>query len=301
MALAPMSVKYSVVLLTETLFTFLVTAALVLWSRGKWKLSGLAWGLSMLTRPTSLFFVLLLFLFGLKQRRHLIMASIAFLTVLPWTVRNAVQFHSFIPVASQGGGILLLGTVNLNFREPIWTQIDHTVLFLPEDLEGKPESVQDRILFWKAIDIIRAHPLEWLKARAKQYPLFFADTGQYLHHISKRGVEGVFLTGNALFLLLSLIGLYILRDHFWRLAFLTLWPTYFALIHLPMWVEARYSLPIVPEMIILSTISVCSMLVPKNSNVNLDQSTGADYSSNNDRRGNFQRDYSRVSARVWQR
>jgi len=301
MALAPMSVKYSVVLLTETLFTFLVTAALVLWSRGKWKLSGLAWGLSMLTRPTSLFFVLLLFLFGLKQRRHLIMASIAFLTVLPWTVRNAVQFHSFIPVASQGGGILLLGTVNLNYREPIWTQIDHTVLFLPEDLEGKPESVQDRILFWKAIDIIRAHPLEWLKARAKQYPLFFADTGQYFHHISKRGVEGVFLTGNALFLLLSLIGLYILRDHFWRLAFLTLWPTYFALIHLPMWVEARYSLPIVPEMIILSTISVCSMLVPKNSNVNLDQSTGADYSSNNDRRGNFQRDYSRVSARVWQR
>jgi len=261
MALAPMSVRYSVVLLTETLFTFLVTAALVLWSRRKWKFAGLAWGLSMLTRPTSVFFVLLLFLFGFKQRRYLIMAGIAFLTVLPWTMRNAVQFHSFIPVASQGGGVLLLGTVNLNFREPIWTQIDHTVLFLPEEVEGKPESVQDQILFWKAIDFIRTHPLEWLKARAKQYPLFFADTGQYLHHISKRGVQGGFLISNALFLLLSLIGLWLLRDHFWRLPFLTLWPTYLAVIHLPVWVEARYSLAIVPEMIILSIIAVCSMSV----------------------------------------
>ena len=262
MALAPMSVRYSVVFLTETLFTFLVTAALLLWSRQKWKLSGIAWGLSMLTRPTSSFFVLLLFIFGLKRKPYLIMASIAFLTALPWTVRNAVQFHSFIPVASQGyGGNLLVGTVNLNFREPIWTQIGHTVLVAQEDLEGKPETVQDRLLCWKAVDIIRAHPLEWLKARAKQYPLLFADTGQYLHDISKRGVEGVFLTGNALFLMLSLIGLYILRGHFWRLAFLTLWPTYLALIHLPMWVEARYSLPMVPEMIILSALSLYSMLV----------------------------------------
>ena len=96
----------------------------------------------------------------------------------------------------------------------LWTQLGHTVLFPPEEVEGKPESVQDQILFWKAVDIIRAHPLEWLKARAKQYPLLFADTGQYLHGLSKRGVEVVFLTGNALFLMLSLIGLYILGDHF---------------------------------------------------------------------------------------
>lgn len=103
-----------------------------------------------------------------------------------------MRFHSFIPVASQGGGILLLGTVNLNFREPIWTQIDHTVLFRPEDLEGKPESVQDRILFWKAIDTIRAHPLEWLKARAKQYPIVLCRYGPIPSLHIRRGVEGVF-------------------------------------------------------------------------------------------------------------
>ena len=60
MALAPMTGRFTAVILTETLFTFLLTLGIFWWSRKHYALTGVTFGFGMLTRVTLLPFVLLL-------------------------------------------------------------------------------------------------------------------------------------------------------------------------------------------------------------------------------------------------
>jgi len=262
MALGPMSSRYSVILLTETCFTLLVTLALWLWSRERWKASGVVWGLSLLTRPTGLIFLLLLLPLGLlwRRRSYLLMAVMALLMITPWTVRNLLLFHRLIPIAASGyGNSLLVGTIDLDFRKPMWEQVIHSGLVEPSEIEGKSESEQDAVLMYKAVTRIKANPLGWLKARVKQYPLLYADEAQYLHNGNRTWkvcVEAVFLAGNLCLLILAGCGLYKLRRLLRELDFLLLFPIYLALIHLPMWVESRYSLPMTPALVILAVVGL---------------------------------------------
>ncbi|MEO8433101.1 MAG: glycosyltransferase family 39 protein [Acidobacteriota bacterium] len=103
---------------SETLFLFLLLAAAFLLlaavdrpSSSASLLSGIALGLAALTRPTALVFVLLLLAplldrrYPRRVRAHIAGAAVLgfLLAVCPWTLRNAVRFHEFIPVNDAGG------------------------------------------------------------------------------------------------------------------------------------------------------------------------------------------------------
>ncbi len=71
MALAPMTGYFTAVILTETLFTFLLTLAIFSWGREKRVLAGVAFGLAALTRPGLLPFIAALPLLSiLPSLRH---------------------------------------------------------------------------------------------------------------------------------------------------------------------------------------------------------------------------------------
>ena len=119
-ALTPSLILYSSVLMSEALFTFLIMAGFLLGthaSSSRWSavLAGVAFGAATLVRAQGLLLVLALFaswwalgaFAGERRRQSAVLAAIiiaaAALTLVPWTVRNAVQLDTFAPVATNLG------------------------------------------------------------------------------------------------------------------------------------------------------------------------------------------------------
>ncbi len=248
-ALAPMTSQTSVQVLTETLFTFLVVVGIYFWT-DRPVLSGLAFGLGILTRPLLLPFSIVLLLLGFKQRRLVVVALISLLVVLPWTIRNAIVFKEFIPVSTGGMGLnLYVGTIDLKYGtgENVWNQIvnsEYRTDYYSRDKE--------RALRRKALDVIVAHPLEWLRIRIRQYPRLFMD-GQVLLP-GGRVRQFAFLLGNLVLLILAVVS--------WRKElYLITFPLFLALIHIPLWTENRYSLPMMPMVIVLAVLGARRLLL----------------------------------------
>ena len=120
--LYPAFIYFSGLIITETIFTFLFTLSVYLLLRSNLKASnfiavGLIWGISILLRPTILFLPLYIFFLTVifskkspvKWKSALIILVVTYLVVFPWTFRNYLRFHKFIPVSTNGGGILFQG------------------------------------------------------------------------------------------------------------------------------------------------------------------------------------------------
>lgn len=119
-AVYPMLFLSDGVLMAETPYVLLVTLALLLAYRAlddpgpaRFALLGVVIGLSALTRTEGLLLALLLVvplaagLRSLGRRRRVVLGAVALgatvLTVLPWTVRNAVRLDAFVPVSNNVG------------------------------------------------------------------------------------------------------------------------------------------------------------------------------------------------------
>lgn len=117
-AVLPVLVLYSALLLSEVLFTFLIMAAFVLAvSRSRWSIAaaGVAFGLATLVRAQGILLVLPAFgvwwsrgYFDAERRRETaVLAGVIVIaagaTLVPWTIRNATQLHTFAPVATNLG------------------------------------------------------------------------------------------------------------------------------------------------------------------------------------------------------
>ncbi|MCK5357826.1 MAG: glycosyltransferase family 39 protein [Elusimicrobiales bacterium] len=118
----PVSIAYSGLLLSETLFTFLFVLAISFFIRSEngnkkyWLiLSCCALGVTTLTRPTTILFpagiFMALLISGVSRPiRKILLVALAFgFVILPWTIRNYKQFNVFLPVAT-GGSTCLYAT-----------------------------------------------------------------------------------------------------------------------------------------------------------------------------------------------
>jgi 4-amino-4-deoxy-L-arabinose transferase-like glycosyltransferase len=119
-ALYPMLFLSEAVLMAESVYVLLVTAALLLAYRAadrpsplRFAALGLVIGLSALTRAEGLFFAVVLVIplaLGIRSlatTRRLLLAGVAIavavLVVVPWTIRNAVRLHAFVPISNNIG------------------------------------------------------------------------------------------------------------------------------------------------------------------------------------------------------
>jgi 4-amino-4-deoxy-L-arabinose transferase-like glycosyltransferase len=126
-AVYPPLVLLSGTLLSESLALPLVLALLALvlaWrdgARARWLVpsAGLLFGLALLDRPALVMFAVPLVagLWGRPWRSWqalrapVVALVVAGLAIVPWTVRNAVDFNAFVPISTQSG-FLLAGTYN---------------------------------------------------------------------------------------------------------------------------------------------------------------------------------------------
>jgi 4-amino-4-deoxy-L-arabinose transferase-like glycosyltransferase len=133
-------------------------------------LAGMFAGLAILTRANGAVLLLPLVLAVWTPRTKktlgppLAMVAIAILTVMPWTIRNAVEMHAFVPVSTQLGSALA-GTYNDQARHDednpwSWRSIRHIPEYRSEwrSIRDVPEVDLEKRLRRKSRDYIADHP-----------------------------------------------------------------------------------------------------------------------------------------------
>jgi 4-amino-4-deoxy-L-arabinose transferase-like glycosyltransferase len=121
----PLLVFFSGYLLTESLFCVVLLVALLAsadWLKvartGRAFGVGMLWGIACLTRPTAMPLPVIIALWawsplglmvpaGQRARQVALLFLGVVLTLAPWTIRNAVVLHEFVPISTGGGRTLL--------------------------------------------------------------------------------------------------------------------------------------------------------------------------------------------------
>jgi hypothetical protein len=246
MALAPMSGLFCTLFMTETLFTFLLVLGAFFWMIRRPVLCGICFGLAALLRAVLLPFLIFLPLLAFRRvwRSTLIIALTAFAVIAPWTLRNAVELHRFIPIATAGwGSNLFQGTLDVPSGNP-WP-------FIMQERRDDGEAA----LLKRGLHRIWDSPGRWLIVRAKQYPKLYLDDEYYFLGRWEKPVMWGIWSGNIAVLVLALVGWWRMRPgpHVW------LYPAFTAVSQLPMWTEARYSSPMIPFLLILAAGSFAAL------------------------------------------
>ncbi len=128
-AIYPFLLYYAPLLLTETLFAFLLSLCvwlLVSWqkragSEARLVAAGVAAGIATLTRPSLLPFVglsgLWIFKYGKRRTSAALYLVAAVVALAPWAVRNALVFDRFVPVSTNGPRNVVKGLTSSYLNE----------------------------------------------------------------------------------------------------------------------------------------------------------------------------------------
>ncbi|HKZ12306.1 MAG TPA: glycosyltransferase family 39 protein [Solirubrobacterales bacterium] len=192
--------------------------------------AGLLGGLAALTRnpgPALAIPVLVgLWVFRPRLSRRALTApalalAVMVLAVLPWTIRNAVEFDTFVPITS-GTGFAMAGTYNeLSYRDEAHPASWRTPRIVPEDAglfrkRGIDEATLDAELRHNATSFASDHPGYVLKVTGWDLVRMFeiaggSVVGLHGEEVNIRGVGSADLTseriGLAIVGLLALIGI----------------------------------------------------------------------------------------------
>jgi hypothetical protein len=264
----------------ETMFIFWCLAALAIvvthdWSGGppstrRLVAFGAVLGVSVLIRPFSIWFVGALFvatlLAGAGWARSLRVAAVPLAVValmsVPWTIRNAVRLHAFVPTSTNTGDTLCLDRsmdAKGGFR---WA--DHEGCADPD----LPEVERNRENTRMAIEFVIDHPARELQQIGRRAKLMFAndhdgvlavntlgdgavmaeDTGAALEDIADAAFDGVMVLAGA--------GLVVLVASRQRrrpeVALVLLSMSSLVVVPLLLWGNPRFHLPISPFLAILA-------------------------------------------------
>lgn len=271
----PFAIYATLYIGSEAMFTFLLSLFVLLVLKiiqcpQSWKLysaAGMVLGIATLTRGTTQF--LPIFLLGglLVMYRHLpngvmkgyLIFFLAYAVMLsPWTVRNYLVLHEFVPVAT-GGSVLLQGASeefltieNKKKYEGYFEQLKERGIHMPANEDGPV--AMDRFF-------VRAG-LESYKMRLEKDPLsivpFMAmKFGRLWYSTESGNNERIILFINSLIYVPAVIGLWVAwsghRRFLWILGPVIL---YFILLHwltLPLF---RYILPVMPFIIALAGLGI---------------------------------------------
>jgi 4-amino-4-deoxy-L-arabinose transferase-like glycosyltransferase len=174
------SILVSEAIMSEQLFVVLMLGALVAAIHQRRSthryafacLAGLLGGLAVLTRANGLILLvpLVLAVWAAPRRSWpslgppAVLVAVALITVAPWTIRNAVELHAFVPVSTQLGWALA-GTYNDDARDDqvnpgSWRSLRRVPEYKPlvANFATVPEVVMERRLSHAGREFIGRHP-----------------------------------------------------------------------------------------------------------------------------------------------
>lgn len=173
-AIHPSLLAYSGILASDPLSSFLVLlgSLILLYARDhKWKLitAGLIFGVAVLVRPQSLLIPFIVIAANWRfddskfntfnpLRASAFVLGAMLLVLTPWLIRNAVVFHQFVFVSTNGGDNLLIGhnkKATGRYMNP-----DKCGLFRPADMD---EPARDKAASRAALGFIKQHPRDSIR------------------------------------------------------------------------------------------------------------------------------------------
>jgi 4-amino-4-deoxy-L-arabinose transferase-like glycosyltransferase len=265
-SLYPAFTIYTGLLLSETLTITLMLLALFglfkVFQDGAWTWAvagGLAWGLGTLTRPTNLYYPILLFglflMWPAMRRlawRVLVFCLVSWLALAPWVIRNYSIFGRFIPASSMSGWVLLQGTYAPKEATPDMAEFGQYYLADPEQREVEAKKL--------AFERIFASPGAYLGAIPVKIVYFLLPDGMSLIGSSHTPQGVVLIALQGVTLLLALLGW--LQEPFGPhgLVFGSL-VCYYITLHALLISTPRYNLPIMPFILILCAAGVLRLAV----------------------------------------
>jgi hypothetical protein len=282
----PLLVLFSGSLHTETLFAAVLLGALLAsaeWvktpRRGRAVGAGLLWGLATLTRPSTFALPLVILAWawtplGLTSapRERLRQVSLlllgALLAVGPWTVRNAVVLHAFIPVTTGGGMALLDGNNPSAWTDPVLrgdaVRSDRLEPWASR-LRGRGEPAADALARREAVAFAAAHLREWPAVAWAKLARFWqlgargGDFGSLPPGGTLRaGAPDLLLVWSALLFPCALWGLVRTlrgaRRWFQSLPLLAI--LYFSALAIVFWGEPRMRLPVEPSIALFAAVGL---------------------------------------------
>jgi hypothetical protein len=233
--------------------------------------AGALWGLSCLTRELSLYLVPIAVVWLLRapiatwwrmraartmpwawgRAGMLVLATV--LVVAPWTVRNAIVYHAFVPVSTMGGLNLWQGN----------TRLTHLEIYAVLATKGGPVE-RDRYCRAMAWQSIAARQPWWVFEKIhEQMPEFWKANAEVLDHVVGRqacgplsrgqviALEIAFVAPYLLVLAIALVGLARLRLTGGSLLPVVLLAAYNAA-HVIAYATTRFRLPVLPVLFLLA-------------------------------------------------
>ena len=174
-AIYPTLVAYSRVIMTETLFSFLLALWVLFVVANDERLtdirnqaiSGFLLGLMTLTRGVTLLLPLFVPLWGFFRWRNRkavpfsLCLTVLFyaLTLAPWTIRNYAIHHRFVPVATEGGELLWTFKVKL---KGFVGETDYNT-YLPPEWYKLPEAEWSSLAAQETLRVFLQHPIRFVK------------------------------------------------------------------------------------------------------------------------------------------
>jgi hypothetical protein len=264
-ALYPDFVWFSTHFWSETLFVVLLWWGLerllrsdAAGSTGAAAIAGVLWGLAALTRELTIYLAPIVVLWYVRRGAAAWKRAAAFglclvLTVVPWTIRNAVLFRTFIPVSTMGSLNLWQGN----------TTLTHLQIYEVLANVGGPVE-QDRYCRRMAYETIRARQPRWILDKlAEQMPEFWGASSEILDDLVGRtscgrlpvatvmAVEAAVVGPYLAVLPLFLLGLARVRWTAPRWLLLLLLAAY-NLAHVAAYATTRFRLPVLPVAFLLA-------------------------------------------------
>jgi hypothetical protein len=263
-AFYPELIWFSVHFWSETLFLVLLwwgfERVLAAYASGRFAAAvagGVLWGLASLTRETALYFVPVAGVWmalsarpggGAGPRRGPAAAFVAaaVLIVAPWTYRNWVVFHAFVPVSTFGAHSLWQGNTRLPLGE-FYRQTDS----VPDPI------AQYRLARERALSDIRDRQPLWLLEKMRvELPELWAPATHVAVLLDRNAygpvgvttralIEAVMITPYLAILVLAVPGLAALRLNAGR-ALLLLFFVYYNALHVVTYGQDRFRLPVMP-------------------------------------------------------
>ena len=261
MAVNPLFIFFSPLILSETLFLFFFSTFLLLLYRPQsTALCGMVAGLAHLTRPTLIYFLPITWLWQRfiekNNSKHVVLGALLFFLVINfWGLRNYSVFGEYLLSTASSGHVLLEGNNPWNDTGGPSGSFSNSAQYKTSIPEGANELAVDKLKKTLAVNYIRDNPQRSATLAIKKLgrlwnpiPNSESYRGQLLRMVSIISTVPLFL--------LAGLSIWVLRPIIRKLSILYAFIIYYSLIHMLTIGSVRYRLPIDIVLIILASLSL---------------------------------------------
>lgn len=249
----PFFIYYSGAILTETVYILLISITMWFLVERRYAWGAIFIAISTLTKAEMsgfLFFAVMgasmTVIKGEALKVGFVMVVLFIAVMAPWTARNYLLLHRFVPLTTLGGTSFWEGNNPQNLTGGLCR-------YFPQEIEGMDEVQRDRYLKARTVEVIKSDPKAFFLRCGKKFLRFWnirLNTNDERYASRTNNLISMFSFGPIL--LFAVIGFILSLAHRFKPAFIYFFILYTMLVNLVFISSLRYRLPIEPYLIMFA-------------------------------------------------